>query len=152
MVPRDCHVSGDEPLPEHLVIRPSNLGRPVTVFIFMSQVPAQSAFFYKNERGLDKKRGLGSQMRPQEYFTVLWVENVLYFYLRWWFWGKKSLAVLSAKNKLGNFKLCPEYNKDLETETSRDFLSEGTERMPVPVGGGQGVPAFHDPALFLRSL
>lgn len=65
---------------------------------------------------------------------------------------KKSLAALSAKNKLGNFKLCPEYNKDLETETSRDSVSEGAEKMTVPGCGGQGVPDYHDPALLLRSL
>lgn len=44
--------------------RPNNWEKPVAVFIFISQMPAQSAFFYKNKRGLDKKKGLGSQMKP----------------------------------------------------------------------------------------
>lgn len=64
----------------HSVIRPSYLGKPVSVFIFTSQMPAHSAFFYKNKRGLKKKQGSRSQMKPCEYFTVLWVEILLYFY------------------------------------------------------------------------
>lgn len=38
------------------MIRPSYLGKPVAVFIFTSQMPVQSAFFYKNKRGLEKNK------------------------------------------------------------------------------------------------
>lgn len=44
--------------------RPNNWEKPAAVFIFTSQMPAGSAFFYKNKKGLDKKKGLGSQMKP----------------------------------------------------------------------------------------
>lgn len=45
------------------MIRPSYLGKPVTIFIFTSQMLARSAFFYKNKRDLEKRKGSGSQMK-----------------------------------------------------------------------------------------
>lgn len=62
---------------------------------------------------------------------------------------KNGLAALSAKYKLEkSLKLCPEYNKDLKTRTSRDF--ESMERVTGP-GREQGVPAHHAVS-FIRSL
>lgn len=54
---------------------------------------------------------------------------------------RKTVQLNFMKSKVGkSFKVCPEYDKDLKTGTSRDSVPEGVERVSVPwrVGRDRG--------------